>query len=98
MLPSLPVRGADLTTSEKSTLGLRPDQLAVRQRTPVGEAAQAAGLRAGDILVGIDKELVGLDAEGLRRFVRREYLAGDRVELILLRDGKRMTLPLVLSR
>jgi hypothetical protein len=98
MVPSLPVRGADLTASEKATLGLKPDQLAVRQRTPVGEAAQAAGVRAGDILLGIDKELVGLDWEGLRKFVRREYLAGDRVQLILLRDGRRMTLPLELSR
>lgn len=98
MLPSLPVRGADLTAPEKATMGLKPDQLAVRQRAPVGEAAQAAGVRAGDILVGIDKELVGLDGEGLRKFVRREYLAGDRIQLIVLRDGKRMTLRLVLSR
>jgi serine protease Do len=97
MLPSLPVRGADLTAPEKATLRLKPDQLAVRQRALAGEAAQAVGLRAGDILLGIDKELVGLDAEGLRKFVHREYLAGDRVQLIVLRDGKRKTLPLVLS-
>jgi S1-C subfamily serine protease len=96
-LPSLPVRGGDLTAAEKATLGPKPDQLAVRQRAPVGEL-KAAGVRAGDILVGIDKELVGLDREGLCKFIFREYLVGDRVQLIVLRDGKRLTLPLVLSR
>jgi hypothetical protein len=28
----------------------------------------------------------------------REYLAGDRVQLLVLREGKRLALPLVLSR
>jgi hypothetical protein len=59
---------------------------------------KAAGVRAGDILVGIDKELVGLDREGFCEFVFREYLVGDRVQLIVLRDGKRLALPVVLSR
>jgi S1-C subfamily serine protease len=98
MLPTVPVHGTDLTAEEKAMLGLKPDQLAVRQRPSVGAAGQAAGVRAGDILVGIDKELVGLDAEGLREFVHREYLVGDRVQMIVLRDGKRITLPLVLAR
>lgn len=98
MLPSLPVQGIDLTASEKAALGLKPNQLAVRQRATVAEAAREAGVRAGDVLVGIDKELVGLDAVGVRRYVRREYLAGDRVELIVIRDGKRVTLPFVLPR
>jgi hypothetical protein len=97
MLPSLSVQGTDLTAAEKTTLGLKPDQLAIRQRAPVGEV-KAAGVRAGDILVGIDKELVELDGEGLAEFIFREYLVGDRVQLIVLRDGKRLTLPLVLSR
>jgi hypothetical protein len=97
MLPSLPVRGTDLTAAEKATLGLNPDQLAIRQRAPVGTAEQAAGVHAGDILVGIDKELVGLNGASLREFVHREYLVGDRIQLVVLRDGKRLTLPVLLS-
>lgn len=98
LLPSLPVRGADLTEQEKAALGLKLNHLAVRQRESVAAAAQAAGMRAGDVLVGIDRELAELDGAGVHEFVRREYLAGDRVQLIVLRDGKRLTLPLVLTR
>jgi hypothetical protein len=97
-VPSLPVRGDDLTGPEKQALGLRPNQLAVRQRSTVGAQARAAGVQAGDVLVGIDRELVDLDAEGVRALVRREHLVGDRVQLIVLRDGKRLTLPLTLTR
>ena len=37
-----------------------------------------------------------MDAYGLDRYVRREYLVGDRVTINVLRDGKRLSLPLTL--
>jgi predicted metalloprotease with PDZ domain len=98
MVPSLPIRGDDLTAAEKKDLGLPPNQLAVRQRTTIRAQAQAAWVRAGDVLVGIDRELTDLDADRLHKYVRREYLVGDQVQLIVIREGKRLKLPLTLTR
>ncbi|TRW43316.1 S1C family serine protease [Georgenia yuyongxinii] len=55
---------------------------AVQPNTP----AQAAGLQAGDVIVGIDKEPVD-GALSLTGFVR-QYASGDQVTLTVVRDGK----------
>jgi S1-C subfamily serine protease len=97
MVPSLPLRGAQLTAQEKKALRLEPGHLAFRQRSPVSAQAGTAGVRAGDVIVGIDgKHLRGTDSDALRDHVRRHYLVGDRIQVNVLRDGKRLNLPLTL--
>jgi hypothetical protein len=97
LVPHFPLRGDDLTEAEKKALGLPPKQLAFRQRPIVHSQAKAAGIQAGDVIVGVDgKRLVGVDAYGLEDYVCRHYLVGDRVQINLLRGGKRLNLPFTL--
>jgi S1-C subfamily serine protease len=93
LVPSIPVYGTDLTAAEKKALGLSARQMAFRQRDQVHSRAQAAGIRGGDIIVGVDgKQLEGMDVD-LHDFVRKEYLIGDRIVVNVLRDGKALRLP-----
>jgi hypothetical protein len=95
--PHLPVSGIDLTAAEKRALGLPAGQLAFRPRDPLNSRANAAGFRAGDIILGIDgKKLPEMDADDFLDYVHRQYLAGDRVRIEVLREGKRLGLPMTL--
>jgi predicted metalloprotease with PDZ domain len=94
MIPRLPLFGRDLTEAERKAAGLAPKRLAFRQRSPVNGQAQAAGVRPGDVILGVDgRELLGLDADDFRDWIRREYLIGDTVKIDVLRDGKRVSVP-----
>jgi predicted metalloprotease with PDZ domain len=96
LVPSMPLYGIDLTAEEKKTLGLSPKQMAFRQKNEVNSRAKTAGIRGGDIILGVDgKQIAGMDAD-LHYFVRREYLVGDRVLVNVLRDGQRLNVPLTL--
>lgn len=57
--------------------------------------AQAAGLQAGDVIVGINAKAVG-GAEALTGFVR-QYAAGDEVTLTVIRDGEAMDINATLA-
>ena len=97
LVPSFPLDGNDLTAVEKKALGLDARQLAFRQREQVHSRARAAGIRAGDIILGVDdRQFPGMDGYGLDRYVRREYLVGDTLKINVLREGKRLRLPLTL--
>jgi hypothetical protein len=39
-----------------------------------------------------------MDVYGFQDWVRREYLVGDTIRVSLVRDGKKMILPIVLGR
>jgi S1-C subfamily serine protease len=94
---SLPLYGEDLTAAEKKALGLSAEQLAFRQREKVHSQVKAAGIRGGDIILGIDdKNLQKMDAGDFYQYVRREYLVGDRITINVLRDGRRVNVPLTL--
>jgi S1-C subfamily serine protease len=97
LVPTLPLSGDDLSPGEKKALGLSPQQLAFRQSSSVHSRAKAAGIRGGDVILGFDdRTLSGMNADGFRRYVGREYLVGDRVTVNVLREGKRLSLPLTL--
>ena len=98
MVPSAPFKGTELTSAEKEMLGLKSDQYALRLRSLPRRQSQGDGVQVGDVLIGIDNKKPGREGESLQDFIRREYVVGDRVELQLLRDGKKVTVPLVLSR
>jgi len=97
MVPVLPLSGQELTADEKKELGLSEKQLAFRQRDDLHSKAKAAGIQGGDIILGFDdRTLMGIDVDCFYYHVRRNYLSGDRVAVNLLRDGKRLSLPLTL--
>lgn len=90
MVPSLRLSGIDLKESEKQALGLDPKQLAFRHQARVHSQAQAAGIRAGDVILGVDDHnCEGMEAGDLIYMVSRQYLVGDQVQVHFLRDGKR---------
>jgi len=97
-VPAARVYGEDLTPEEKTPLGLSAKQLAFRQRDSLSAQAEAAGIRAGDIILGVDDLNLEMDAFGFLRYVRGHYLIGDQVTVNLFRDGKRLNLPMTLRR
>jgi S1-C subfamily serine protease len=92
-LPSLSVYGEDLTAAEKKALGLSEKRLAFRQDAKVGSGARKAGVRAGDVIIGIDGQALEMTMLEFLAHVRRNYLVKDRITLNVLRDGKRIDLP-----
>src|SRR5205823_5371734 len=95
---SIRLYGRDLTPEEKKTLGLASQQLAFRQQYPVSSQAQAAGIRTGDIIVGVDDKQLEMDVTKFLGYVQRNYLVGDRLTVNIVRDGQRMNLPMNLLR
>lgn len=96
LLPALTVYGEELTAAEKKRLGLGPKRLAFRQQTPVHRDAKAVGVREGDVILGIDGRELELTLAEFLGYVRRNHLVGDRITLNVLRDGKRIDLPMTL--
>jgi predicted metalloprotease with PDZ domain len=97
-VPAARVYGEDLTEEEKKKLELSAKQLAFRQRDSLSAQAEAAGIRAGDIILGVDGQVLEMDAFGFLRYVRGHYLIGDQVTVNVLRDGMRLNLPMTLRR
>ncbi|GMA32392.1 S1C family serine protease [Litorihabitans aurantiacus] len=65
------------------------------QQVTSGTPAAEAGLRAGDVVVGIDAKAVG-GAQSLTGFVR-QYAAGDEVTLTVVRGGEAMDVNVTLA-
>jgi S1-C subfamily serine protease len=97
ILPALTVYGDDLTAAEKKVLGLAEKRLAFRQQNPVQKGVRAAGIQAGDIILGIDGLALDVTVEQFLGYVRQNYLVGDRITLNVLRDGKRVDFPMTLK-
>jgi hypothetical protein len=96
MIASPRVFGDDLDKKEKAMIGLTEKQLAFRQRDSVSTQARQAGIRAGDIILGFAGKQLEMDAYEFQSYVRREYLSGDLVKVMIIRDGQRITLPMTL--
>lgn len=96
LLPSLQVFGPDLTAKERKALGLGDKQLAFRQQKPVHSEAQALGVRENDIITGIDNRRLDMTVQEFLGHVRQNYLIGDRISLNIIRNGKRLALPVQL--
>jgi predicted metalloprotease with PDZ domain len=95
-IPSLKLYGDDLTTDEKKALGLKPSQLAFRQHKEVSSHAARAGFKPGDVVVGVDDLEPEMSMSDFLSLVRRKYLVGDQVNVHILRDGKRLKVPMKL--
>jgi hypothetical protein len=94
ILPSLSLFGDDLTREEKKALGLSEKRLAFRQDKTLGAQVKMAGVQAGDIIIGIDDLELEMTMLGFLAHVRQSYLVGDKITINVIRDGKRVNLPL----
>jgi membrane-associated protease RseP (regulator of RpoE activity) len=92
ILPSLTLFGDDLSADEKKGLGLSAKRLAFRQQEPVHALARAAGIQAGDVIIGVDGRPLEMTMLEFLAYVRKNYLVGDRITLDIIRDGKRLDL------
>jgi hypothetical protein len=96
VVPSARVFGRNLTEAERRERGLTPKQLAFWQLFPVSSAAQAAGVREKDIILGFDGKKLEMTAYQFLAYVRRTYLIGDKVSIDVLRGDQRLNLPMQL--
>jgi serine protease Do len=100
-LKSLPpgpqVSGDDLSDSERRKLGIGPAQLAFRQNGFVPRAAQQAGLRVNDVVVGIDGRPLEMNARQFEAHVRLHFQVGQTVRYDVLRGGQRLSVPIKLQ-
>lgn len=97
LLPSLTIYGDDLSSAEKKKLGLEESRLAFRQKDSVHSRAQAMGIKAGDIILGVNDQKMEGTVDSFLAHIRRNYIVGDRVTINLVRDGKRLDLPVKLG-
>ena len=92
------VDGEDLPTEEKRRLGLSEKGLAFYQSSFVSAIARQGGIRAGDVIVGIDGKRLEMTERQFAVYLKLNYNVGDRVTYNVLRAGKRLDVPLTLSR
>jgi membrane-associated protease RseP (regulator of RpoE activity) len=90
------VVGRDLGSESRKRLDLSEKALAVWQGDYLTPAAKAAGLRAGDVVVGVDGKSPEMTMAQFNAYVRTTYKVGDKVTYNILRDGKRVDVPLTL--
>jgi hypothetical protein len=90
------VQGGDLTRTERKALGLTERQLALEQGPFVSQPARQAGVRQGDVVLGVDGKMLEMSARQFGAYIRLNYKVGDRVTYHLLRDGKRLDVTLTL--
>ena len=96
--PSPGVQGEDLSPGEKKALGLDPRRLAFRPDTFGNPVARQAGIRPTDVVLGVDGKELRMTARQFGAYVRLRYTVGARVTYNLLRDGRRVDVPLVLPK
>jgi hypothetical protein len=98
LVASARLYGKDLTPEERKALGLSAEQLAFRQQEAVPLQARAAGVKPGDIIVGIDNKQLTMDVLDFLNYVQRTYLVGDKATLNVLRNGKQLDLEVTFVR
>jgi hypothetical protein len=91
------VYGEDLTADEKDSLGLSAARLAFRQKDNMPAQAKKAGVQPGDIIVGVDDRKLEMTAYQFLTYIRGNYVKGETLTLNLIRNGKRLNLPMQLE-
>jgi serine protease Do len=95
--PPASVWGDDLTAAEKKALGLSEKSLAFKQGDYVPPPAQGAGIRAGDIILGIDGKRVEMTMLQFNVYIRLNFQPGDKITYNVFRKGKRLDFPMTLT-
>ena len=78
--------------------GIKPTKVQVLNgNQPQGKAAKDAGLRTGDVIVGVDDKPLTMSPAEFNVYVRLQHKVGDRLKLTVLREGReeKITFPLV---
>ena len=97
-VPAARLYGKDLKADERAKLGLSATQLAFRQNEFVPTQAKLAGIRAGDVIVGLGGKRPEMDVIGFVDHVQRTYLIGETIVVNVLRDGQPLELPMKLLK
>lgn len=95
--PVAAVHGKDLTPEEKQALGLKPEALAFKQGGFVPKPAARAGILTGDIILGLDDRELNMSMLQFNAYIRLNFEPGDRVNYQIIRDGRRLSIPIVLQ-
>lgn len=90
--PQIGISAVDVTEAYSSYLGL-PMGIYVRDISE-GSAAEEAGIRVGDVIIGINDEAVSTMEE--LNSIKNKFKAGETVMLKVYRDGEDLDIPLVL--
>jgi serine protease Do len=97
-VPAARLYGKDLKADEREKLGLSAKQLAFRQADFVPTQAKNAGIRAGDVIVGLGGKRPEMDVVGFVDHVQRTYLIGETIVVNVLRDGQPLEMSMKLLR
>jgi len=98
--PRLYFEDRPLSEADKRKHGLKPDGFAseVKFVAEFAKLMKTHELRVGDIVFGVDGVETDLIANSAELFLKLRKTAGDSVTLDVLRDGKRMKMPLQTAR
>ena len=86
--PAPSIHGEDLSEEQKKQLGLGPKQLAMALGPFLPQVARQAGLRQGDIIVGVDGKRLEMTAGQFDVYIRLEYQPGQKLTYNFLRGGR----------
>lgn len=93
--PFLGILGQSVTSSLVEEMGLPVDKGAFVVEVTAGTEAEKAGVKSGDVIVAVDDKTVR-SMDDLILAVR-QHAVGDKVVLALWRDGKKITLDMVVG-
>lgn len=91
----LGIQGGEITSELAEALGYESSQGAFVSQVIAEGAAEKAGLKAGDIIISLDNKKV--DSFSALRAKVATLGAGKKVDIGVLRDGKKMTFSVVLA-
>jgi serine protease Do len=88
-----------LSAADKQRRGIAPDSMGLIVKNLVGKGGpkvQAAGLRAGDVVVGVDGRTKAMTESEFLAYLRLQHAPGDSVKLAVLRGEKSLefTIPM----
>ena len=94
--PAVGIYGRNLNADQKRKLGLGPKRLAFYQGNYVPPKTRRAGIRARDVIVGVDGKKLEMKMLQFNAWLRENYNVGDKVVFDVIRRGKRMKIPMTL--